>query len=111
MVLMNEIQPDAALLAAVAQAHVAELHARSVREEWRRQPTSLERTDAILGALEGLRVAMVPLRSAIGRLVWEPLPDDLERRLREQSARLQYERRQLRKMDRLNALRPAPTTG
>lgn len=71
--------------------------------EWRegarhRTKRGAERDAVIRGHLSRLSEAMEPIRSAIGRLFYEPLEHGLELRLRDASANLQYERRQLKKM-------------
>lgn len=52
----------------------------------------------IAAALDRLRVAMEPIRSLRGRVLWEPMPSEQERALRAVSEALQYERKQLKKM-------------
>lgn len=78
--------------AAVAEAR------RAMR--WRVTPGDPTREDTIAASISMIDDAMRPIRSAIGKLVWEPLPARQERALRETSKALQYERRQLKKMRR-----------
>lgn len=52
----------------------------------------------IARAIDSINDAMRPLRSMMGKLVWDPVPDEQERALRAVSARLGYERKQLKKM-------------
>ena len=101
-------QLDDSLEKQIAAANAAATIAADARVSLRRrtQPGDPERAEAIERALSNLAAAMTPLRSAIGRLVWEPLPDALEQRLRDASARCQYERRQLRKMQKRDAAAP-----
>lgn len=56
------------------------------------------RERAIEGALELIDEAMKPLRSMIGKLLWDPQPEEQDQALRAVSKRLQYERKQLKKM-------------
>jgi hypothetical protein len=74
--------------------------ARIFRENlrWRTRRGDPERTRTLEAELRAVDAAMKPIRAHIGRAVWEPLPDALEEPLREASRRLQYERRQLKKM-------------
>ena len=45
-----------------------------------------------------LEAAMVPIRSAIGRLAYRPVPEKVETQLRQTSKQLQAERQKLLKM-------------
>lgn len=67
---------------------------------WKAKTDDEGRAGDLVDMLERIRLAMIPIRSEIGRLVWEPLPAKLEEGLRTVSARLQYERKQLKKMQR-----------
>lgn len=84
--------------AAVSLGHEAREFRETVR--WRVKPEDEARQSHIDALLDQIDDAMKPLRSHIGRLVWEPRPDAEDRALREASALLQYERRQLKKMRR-----------
>lgn len=72
------------------------------RRYWRRRsnPAAGDRRASLQESLEQIDSAMKPLRSHIGRLAWEPVPEKLERRLRKTSQELQYERKQIKKMMR-----------
>lgn len=74
--------------------------ARLTREDLRRshKPGSKERERQIDKALRALDDAMRPIRSAIGAIAWGR--DEYEGELREVSAAMQYERKQLKKMRR-----------
>lgn len=76
--------------------------AQRKRERLRRstKPGNDAREDELAAVINLLRDAMSPIRSAIGRLPYRPLPERDERRLREASAKLKYERKQIRKMQR-----------
>ena len=82
-----------------AEAAVAE--ARAVRHalRWKSDKHGDEhRIGQIKDELRNVAEAMVPVRSYIGRLVREPLPDALEARLRDMSKQLQAQRRSLKRM-------------
>lgn len=49
-------------------------------------------------ALDAVDDAMKPIRALIGKIPWDPPPSEQEDALRDVSARLQYERKQLKKM-------------
>lgn len=85
---------------AVARGEEVTEEARSVREglRWKSKRTDTDRRFKIESALEEIRHAMAPIRAEIGRLIWEPIPDEQERALRAVSQALQYERKQLKKM-------------
>lgn len=87
------------LQAAANAARTAE-YANTLRAELRGRttPTDPERVEQIDAMLEQLRLAMIPVRSLIGKQVWEPIPSHEEKALRDASAACQYERRQLKKM-------------
>lgn len=70
------------------------------RLRWRAKPGGAKRERDIDRRLRAIDAAMKPLRVHIGRLAWEPLPDDLDETLRETSRALQGERKQLKKMRR-----------
>lgn len=67
---------------------------------WKVKADDPDRQAALGSILDQIDDVMVPLRSHIGRLIWEPVQQELETRLREVSTGLQYERRQLKKMRR-----------
>lgn len=85
---------------AEAQAEAETAHALRKRLRWRSKPGTAKRERDIDRRLRAIDAAMKPLRSHIGKLAWHPLPDDLEKALRETSASLQAERKQLKKMRR-----------
>ena len=68
------------------------------RLRWKQKPGSRRREKQIADALEEIRRAMAPIRSLIGKAAWEEIPQEPD--LRAVSRRLQYERRQLKKMRR-----------
>lgn len=76
--------------------------ARDTRGElrWQAKPGDPAREAELHRVLRLIDDVMRPIRSAIGKLVWEPISDRDERRLRATSKALQYERRQLKKMRR-----------
>ncbi len=80
--------------------HSAANDALRVRQglRWQAKKGDPGRERAIETALKRLNEASAPLRSAIGRLAYEPQPDQLDAELRSASQRIQYERRQLKKM-------------
>lgn len=82
--------------AAVAYArHVRRFHAR------RTDPRSAQRATDIALALDRLRAAMTPLRSAIGKFPYGPstaIAEANRQRIRDASAEIQRERRKLWKM-------------
>jgi hypothetical protein len=75
--------------------------AEALRQDlrWNVKP-SADRTKQIENMLESIRVVMVPIRSAIGRAQFGQIAPSIEARLREVSDRLQYQRKQLKKMRR-----------
>lgn len=96
LVLMHQIDEDIEAGQATAR------EAREFREEvrWRVRKDDPDRRAHVDQLLDSIDDAMKPIRSHVGRLVHEPLPAQQERDLRECSAALQYERRQLKKMKR-----------
>lgn len=75
-------------------------HATIVRQDTRRaeKPGDPAREKRISDTLDQIDQAMRPIRSAIGKIAWGTA--EYEEELRDVSARLQYERRQLKKMQR-----------
>jgi hypothetical protein len=67
---------------------------------WGSKPGSVKRERDIDRRLRAIDAAMRPIRSHIGKLVWEPIPSELDDALRAVSADLQVERRQFKKMRR-----------
>jgi DNA repair exonuclease SbcCD ATPase subunit len=85
----------------ITYAEKTAANARSVREEmrWRQTPGSAERQASLRDHLHRITMAMAPLRSAIGKLVFgDEEATEAEHELRAASKRLQYERKQLNKM-------------
>lgn len=89
-----------AITQAVATGEEVAEHARETREDlrWKSKRTDHDRQVRIDAAMEEIRYSMAPIRAEIGRLVWEPIPNEQERALRAVSRTLQYERKQLKKM-------------
>ena len=77
-------------------------HAHETRKRLRRSTTPGQRGRErdLNEAIVAINDAMEPIRSIIGKATWTPLPENLEAQVRETSAYLQYERRQLKKMRR-----------
>lgn len=74
-------------------------------EKWRAQvrhkvKPSPHRTAKIDDLIEEIDKAMKPIRSAIGSLLWHAEYRPHEQELRDVSQRLQYQRKQLKKMRR-----------
>lgn len=67
---------------------------------WRSSPTDAGRQKAIADAIEDINDAMADIRSARAWVVWHPVPEADEDALRAVSRDLQYERKQLKKMQR-----------
>lgn len=90
------------MLDAAESATRAAQGAEALREELRHSvaPDDPDRAARIEEALDNLRIAMTPVRSAIGKLSWEPGPAPVEKALRTASAYVQYQRKQLKKMRR-----------
>lgn len=86
----------------IERAEQAAEAARLVREDlrWNSEPGDTERERTIRAQLEKLRKAMAPIRSAIGKLIWDDACADREGDLRRVSAALQYNQKQLKKMKR-----------
>lgn len=82
--------------AAVAAGTAAEDLRRSLRHNV--APTDPSRVTLLENALEKLRVAMVPVRSAMGHLGHDPGPPTVDAAVRSASAYVQYQRKQLKKM-------------
>lgn len=68
------------------------------RLRFKTKPGEPGREQDIARMLDALDYAMKPVRSLIGRALWEPIPDEHENALRAVSKRLGYERKQLKKM-------------
>jgi hypothetical protein len=75
--------------------------AEAVRQDlrWNVKPGSEEREALIDKTLEAIRVAMIPIRSLMGKAVWGKA-DVPEKDILAASERLQYQRKQLKKMKR-----------
>jgi hypothetical protein len=87
--------------AAIADGrHVlAKVHDFRARTRWSsRKPGNKKRNRDIQAQINRIDAAMKPLRSYIGKLCWHPAPAELDATLREVSAALQHERKQLKKM-------------
>lgn len=97
---MPEPRDHEKLRKAIGTGRLAAEHAGTVRASLRRRTevADEERQAELEATLAELREVMRPLRRALGKLIWEPIPLDLEDELREVSAAIQYERRQLSKM-------------
>lgn len=67
---------------------------------WNVKPGDEDRDKQIADALVEIRDAMEPVRSGIGLAIWGKVTAGQESRLREVSKRLQYSRKQLKKMRR-----------
>jgi hypothetical protein len=96
-------QPDYESLRKAAEAARREAkRGRELRAElrWKVQPSDPIRRERLDKQLEQMRKAMVPVRSGIGSLRWEPMPRELELEVRAASLDLQAERKQLKKMQR-----------
>ena len=87
---------------AVAAGRTAVSKAQNLREALRRNstPGSKDREQQLDSALDEIDSAMYPIRSFLGRLPFVDLPDELEEDIRQTSKDCQYERRQLKKMQR-----------
>lgn len=85
---------------AIADSRVAVRRAATLRKDlrWNSKRWDSARRERIELEIRRLGAAMAPIRSAIGRLVWEPVAAALDTRLRDASRALQYERKQLKKM-------------
>lgn len=85
----------------LAAAHAAADEAEALRQDlrWNVKPGTTDREELIDAALEMLRLAMIPIRAQVGKTVWG-LSDFPEAKLRDASARIQYQRKQLKKMKR-----------
>ena len=88
--------------AATQQGEATATAARMAREDlrWTAEPGSDEREAQIAAMIDDIGDAMHEIRSLIGRLTWDPIPDEYEKPLRSASRQLQYERKQLKKMRR-----------
>ncbi len=90
------------MLDAAEQAVAAGHRAEELRQELRHAVATddPERAARIDAAIEDLRVAMVPVRSAMGHLGRDPGPSNIDTAVRASSAYVQYQRKQLKKMRR-----------
>lgn len=90
-------KPEKQIEEALAVAEEAEAVRQDLR--WNVKPGTDEREQLIDQTLEMIRVAMIPIRSMMGSAVWgkAPLP---EATIADASERLQYQRKQLKKMKR-----------
>lgn len=79
-------------------ADTAEAYRQDTR--WNVQPGDPDREKQIYAHLEEIREAMIPIRAALGRAQFGQLTESQEAATRKVSARLQYERKQLKKMRR-----------
>lgn len=97
---MEELDRNSMLAQITSRAEEVAEEAKELRMglRWRVKRDDPERRDAIANMLEQIRLAMAPVKAEIGRIPWEPTPLRLEGALREASAALQVERKQLRKM-------------
>lgn len=86
----------------IERAEQAAEAARLEREDlrWNSEPGSTERERTIRKRLEALRKAMIPVRSAIGKLIWDADCADREGDLRRVSKAIQYQAKQFKKMRR-----------
>lgn len=86
----------------VKHAHAVATTAEASRQDlrWNVKPGDPDRETQIAGLLEDIRLAMIPIRRAMGQASAGLITEATERQVREASARLQYERRQLKKMQR-----------
>jgi hypothetical protein len=93
---MADIQND------ITKAEDTAAAAQALREDtrWKQRPGDPEREALIVEMLEKLRLAMVPIRSYIGRARYDAYSPNTEAQLSRASVRLQYERKQLKKMRR-----------
>lgn len=84
----------------IANAHQTAEQARLTREDLRKtyKPGTKDRERIIEKTLRIIDESMRPIRSAIGKIAWGQT--EFEDQLREASAALQYERKQLKKMRR-----------
>lgn len=94
--------PDQIASAVAAGEGVAE-SARETRQalRWKVAPTEPGRQEDIAGALADIDSAMCAVRSLRARILWHPVPEAQSEALAAVSADLQYERRQLKKMRRV----------
>lgn len=84
----------------IENGHKVAEQARLAREDVRKtyKPGTKDRERIIEKTLRSIDEAMRPIRSAIGKIAWGQT--EFEDQLREVSAALQYERKQLKKMRR-----------
>lgn len=93
---------DATLKTAVAKAHETADLAAKRRKHLRRRtvPGEPKREETLASMIERLRLAMAPIRSAIGYIPYDKYTEGDEAKIRAASRRLKYERKQIRKMQR-----------
>jgi hypothetical protein len=86
----------------IKHAHAVATTAEASRQDlrWNVKPGDPDRETQLSGLLEDIRLAMVPIRRAMGLASAGRLPAASEEKARAASERLQYERRQLKKMQR-----------
>jgi hypothetical protein len=84
----------------IEKAHRTAEQARLTREDLRKtyKPGTKDRERIIEKTLRAIDESMRPIRSAIGKIAWGQT--EFEDQLRDASAALQYERKQLKKMRR-----------
>lgn len=86
----------------IKQGHEVADAAEALRQDlrWTVKPGDSDRDKQITDMLVKIRDAMEPIRSAVGRAVWGQVTASVAEKLSEVSERLQYERKQLKKMRR-----------
>jgi hypothetical protein len=86
----------------IQAAHDVATAATVLRQDlrWNVKPGDPAREKQISEMLERVRVAMIPIRSAMGRTFWGQLTAKETEKVRAASAELQYQRKQLKKMRR-----------
>lgn len=74
----------------------------SLRRELRRssKPGDARREERLEIQIRAINEVMEDVRSLVAKSLWDAFPEKLEQDLRDVSARLQYQRRQLKKMRR-----------
>jgi hypothetical protein len=94
--------PETSLDSILAAGEHSLEEAREAREALRKvtEPGDESREFRLAEARTLIDDAMVPIRSLIGKLIWEPRPAAEERALRDLSKRLGAERRRIKKMQR-----------
>lgn len=86
----------------IRHGHTVAATAEAFRQDtrWNVKPGDSDREKQLGAHLEEIREAMIPIRSALGRAQYGQVTEAQEKALREVSARLQYQRKQLKKMRR-----------